>query len=505
MMSVLFAGAYGQYPLYSSNQRTYFLSAIAFAERGALAGDWLANATNHIPAFSLYAFAVIRWLSPTVFYFVHAGLVALYLYCLIRIAERTLGCALPRLIAAIVLLTAMHSEFVATGLAASGLPPIEFLEEFFRETTEGLASMPLLRHFHQPSAFGVLLLASIAAYLDGRRTTAAIIVGLVPWFHAAYFLPASLVTVACMTIELREGRGRSALRFGLTALVVVLPVLLYMWSQFTPGLNEVSRQANEILVHERFPHHAHPPTWFGASAVLQLLWVGGGLFIAHAERRLFTILGTMFAVGATLTLAQVATGSDALAMLQPWRLFVFLVPISTALIVAAAFNALPSRLSGSHWQEGNTVRTGVALMSLLCVAGITHTALRIDQREPSRPALRSFVTNHCEPGDNYVVPPRWGWFRISMRCPTFVDEKNHPYRDTEVIEWYQRLQLAEAFYAAEDAAAALAGIREHAEITHVVVEAGPRHLHLGQVSSLRLVFEDDEYVVYKLEDDAMLR
>ena len=131
LLAVFFAGAYGQWPLYSSNQNPYFLIGIALAETGPLQQDWLVNTTNHIPVFSAYVFSVIKWLFPAVFYFIHAAIVAVYALCLFWLIRRIFKTPLsdPILALSLVLLTLMHADFVSTILKGFRFPLLEIVSE----------------------------------------------------------------------------------------------------------------------------------------------------------------------------------------------------------------------------------------------------------------------------------------------------------------------------------------------------------------------------------------
>ena len=510
LLAVFFAGAYGQWPLYSSNQNTYFLTGIALAQAGPLQQDWLVNCTNHIPVFSAYVFSVIEWLSPDAFYFAHAALVALYALCLIWLIRRILKLpqSSPVLALSLLLLTFMHADFVATALNRTNFPLLGIVSSFIKRTTEGVAGQAMLRHFHQPSAFGVFLLISICAFLSGKRRIAAVLAGIAPCFHASYFLPAALLICVYIFIDCRERRPGRAIQTGLLALLVVSPALLYTLINFAPTSAEIASRANKILIYERFPHHADPHIWFGVRPLFQLAWTIAGLVIARRNKNLFTILVTLLVAACSLTLLQVLTKSETLAMLLPWRLFVLLVPISSALLIGTFVRKILSR---TKWIDPRKKTISIAcytLMAGLFITGIAFTIFPIDRGEyppglSEYPAgLVEYVSTQCDPGDTFLIPPNWQWFRLATRRPIFVDWKSHPYRDTEVLEWYERIQHAKTFYDAENsnhAEAALTQIQEHARITHVVAERETK-LPYNYIKA-KLVFDDGKYRVYKFKNN----
>jgi hypothetical protein len=77
---LLFAGANYQWPLFSSNQNTYFLSGLAHAGFGHLSSDWLAQQTDPVPVFSALVSLVHGLGGHWMFYVLHGLLAAIYLF-----------------------------------------------------------------------------------------------------------------------------------------------------------------------------------------------------------------------------------------------------------------------------------------------------------------------------------------------------------------------------------------------------------------------------------------
>src|SRR3954467_5928520 len=76
--AALFNAAYGQAPLYYSNQNQYFLHGLARAGHGHLDEDWLANTADPTPAFSTLVAVTARYLHPWAFHAYHALLLGAY-------------------------------------------------------------------------------------------------------------------------------------------------------------------------------------------------------------------------------------------------------------------------------------------------------------------------------------------------------------------------------------------------------------------------------------------
>ncbi|MGB9586341.1 MAG: hypothetical protein ACPL7A_02840, partial [Anaerolineales bacterium] len=74
-LSIFFPLSYTQYPLFSSNQNTYFLPGFACANVGNLAHDWLANTADPAPLFSLLVCQTLKWFRWTGIFYLYYGLI----------------------------------------------------------------------------------------------------------------------------------------------------------------------------------------------------------------------------------------------------------------------------------------------------------------------------------------------------------------------------------------------------------------------------------------------
>ena len=93
---VSFAVAYGQAPLYHSNQNQYFVHGMAEAGFGHLREDWLANTADPTPVFSGLVAIITRTMPMGTFHLVHGLLVAGYVVALYRVFVRIVGVEIAR-------------------------------------------------------------------------------------------------------------------------------------------------------------------------------------------------------------------------------------------------------------------------------------------------------------------------------------------------------------------------------------------------------------------------
>ena len=87
----------------------------------------------------------------------------------------------------------------------------------------------------------------------------------------------------------------------------------------------------------------------------------------------------------------------------------------------------------------------------------------------------NYVKQTKSSGQVYLIPTRdnkFDEFRLYTGAPVFINWKSHPYQDFEVVEWYNRNQLAEKFYNSESptACSVLQELSSNYQITHVVLD-----------------------------------
>ncbi len=496
--SIAFGLAYAQAPLFTSNQNQYFLHGLARAGYGLLRSDWLANTVDPTPVFSLLVEVTYRLLPMGVFYLWTFLLFGVYLYSLEGLASD---------------LFHLHDDpvkrrvflalFVAAHAALARIVLQGVLGDAWGFTLEGgLAGQRILGSVLEPSMFGVLLLLSI--YLFHRRETVLSVVCAVAaaTMHPTYLLSAGLLTVAYAVTAFLDRDRKGAVGIPALALILVVPILLYTSSNFTTSSPTNLAQAQEILVRERIPHHTLIQVWWNASAVVQIMIVVAGIALVR-KTRLFVLMVVCAVSVLVLSVAQILTGNQALALIFPWRPSVFLVPLGTTFVVGYAVGEVWRRGDlGSvtqHRRRDLLGRASISLVVVLALAGVIK--FRIDQgqvaADPAR-GVMAFVGGSSADGDVYMIPPYLQDFRLETGAPILVDFKSIPYRANEVIQWYDRLLLARAFYrdrAADVSCRALRDAEARYGVTHVVLARAQFGATCGPWVER---YRDTDFAVYEL-------
>ncbi len=513
VLAAAFATAHTQGPLFYSNQNQYLLHGLAGAGYENLAADWLCTTADPTPLFSAgvaLAYRVAGLWSLQVGYFV---LLMGYFVAAWRLAGRVCDLSsTSRLLAWSALFAAAHAA--AFRVLSVKLTGVDYPWNF----QAGVAGQYLLGPGIQPSAFGVLLLASVAAFAADRPLLAGALAGSAGLMHATYLLPGALLVGGYLVKLLVERRARTAASVGAVSLLVSLPAVGYAGVTFAPHDADGFAEAQRVLAEVRIPHHAVVSRWFDVVAGLQLVWLALGL-LALRGTRVFVPLAIAAVGGAGLTLAVLAFPNPSLALLFPWRVSALLVPVATAALAARAAVTFPD----SRW----TRWTGAAALAVMAAVGVWVMAARVGYAmNAAEEPLLDLVRTHAGPGDVVLIPtripavgtgrgsmsasftppprPKAGSnlipvdlqrFRLATGVPIFVDFKSVPYSDAEVLEWYRRVRQAEAWYAAADWDAA--GVRDELKSAGVTLVVATRD-NPPTATFLEPVYSDEAYSLYRV-------
>jgi hypothetical protein len=523
--AVVFAVSYSQAPLYFSNQHQYFLRGLTWVEGSQLGEDWLANTRDSTPVFTFLAGFTARYLHENLFYVYYALLMGVYLVCLMGLYDHLAGLGQgwgPR-----------FAFFVLVLLFHAALPRVVSMRLFGNDYPwyfqAGVAGQYLLGPIFQPSTFGVFLLASLLAFVRGRPFLAVTFSSLTAVCHSTYLLPAAMLTASYLAVLFQQGEARRAFGVGALAVALVVPVVAYNLITFAPSSAENLARAQDLLVHFRIPHHAIPRLWSDGIAIAQVGWVILGIALAYGTR-LFGVLLVAFVLSALLTVVQVATDNDMLALMFPWRLSTVLVPVSTAVILARLVLLVHRRLP----PEIKQFRALGWSAGLVCVAVLVGGGLAVNwfglgfHSSDEELPLLDYIKAHKRPGDVYLIPVSvpnleasvrgssksdfkplpsqrtdrrfipvdLQRFRLYTHAPIFVDFKSIPYWDRDVLAWRERLEVNEKVY--RDLASGnldeLVGELEKWRITHIVTRADRAITD----HRFRLEHVDAQYRLYRL-------
>lgn len=513
--SLLFGVAYTQPRLYYSNQHQYFLHGLAAAGEGFLNRDWLANTADPTPVFSDLVAFTARYLHPLFFYLYYLLIFGIYLHALVSIYDSLCGESTLRTRGTfLTLLLVLHSGLLRW--CSAQVFGVDYPWYF----QAGVANQYILGAGLQPSVFGVLLVLSVSTFLNNRPYLAATWAALSGVIHSTYLLGAALVTLSYLYLLISDHRRRTASFVGFWALLVVSPVLVYNFITFAPSSPKTFAESQHLLAHFRIPHHTQIHRWLDGIAWAQIGWILVAMFLVRGSR-LFAVLSVCFVGSLALTLVQVATGNDTLALLFPWRTSSFLVPIATAVILTQTLN----HFAFCSYRAMQYIYGFVLI--IFVTGGVVISYLGLGYRTNTQESkLLEYIRDHKTAEDvyllpvelpkltsgqrgaaslNFTPPPQRSaqkqnisvdlqQFRLFTGAPIYIDFKSIPYKDVEVLEWYRRVLWNHQIYEQRDwnkhEITTELALRN---ITHVV--AADRDI---SCAALMLVYTDEHYRLYRL-------
>lgn len=372
--------------------------------------------------------------------------------------------------------------------------------------TNGVADQQILGHVLQPSAFGVLLLVSLVLFVSRREFAAVASAILAAAIHPTYLFQAAILIVGFVAALLVEKRRTDAIRVSSLAFLLLGSLGAIALMRLGSSGADARAAAELILYSYRIPHHADIAVWSSALDLWRLLLVVAAILIVWRHRRLRSVMLAATTLSLTLTMIQLWTGNRALALAFPWRASVWLVPVATVLIMGRVLGLLSAGVQGRLSERRRVicsrslVLVAAAFMITACVLGIQGT-VRVSQRGRLRPPVCDFVERLDDTERTYLVPLGFEGFRLETGAPIFVDWKSHPYRDDELVEWFDRVKLARAFYTADSPKTALQvlrSVRQVSPIAYIITDAGQRHL-LEQ-TPLSLIYADAYHAVFATSD-----
>ena len=504
ILSALFAAAYTQSPLYTSNQNQYFLHGLADAGYGNLDQDWLANTLDPTPVFSKLVELTYRYLHrESIYYVYYALLMGIYAASLFGIVDILLDLRSSRLkgltfMAAFIAIHSAGLRFALShGLGSNWAYVLE----------DGVADQRMLGSVFQPSVFAVFLALSLLLFLQRKPVLALLAVAVAVTFHPTYLLSAALLTLAyALAAWVEEKKLVTSIWYGLIALVLVSPTLYYVMTSFGGTSPEVSARAQEILINLRIPHHTLVSQWLDATVLVKLVLIAAAIILLYRQEhfthwdgdkrspawRLALVLLVTATFAVLLTLLQVVTASKLLALLFPWRISILLVPLATSLLLGY----LVERLIGQASPRRVLSLVSTLIIFLCVLAGGIRFKLDLERKIalPERP-LENYIYAQHSSGDQYLTPIDLQDFRLAARAPVYIDFKSIPYRDTDVLEWRRRFRLADKFYDKGDCDI-LAALVQDEHITQVVL---PATLPVPACSGLEEIYRDKYYVLAHTE------
>lgn len=502
-LALVFGICYTQDALYIKNQNTKFLYGLANAGLGFLKEDWLANTIDPLPVFSFLVTVTYRYCSEYAFYFYYLIILGVYISSNLGIVSfiYKINRSKVKYLSYLALIDAIHCIDIKI---------FDFETGFHLHS--GVALQYVLGSYFQPSTFGVFLIFSIYAFLRNKPLLAVLALAFAATIHPTYISSAAILTLSYLIILYKEQRNFKRVFFvGALAFILVLPVFSYMSLTFRPTSPEFWEKAKSLIVNVRIPHHSLPGVWLkDSTAYIQIFLVFYAIYLIR-ETRLFLVMFIPTLTATVLTILQLFVNNSTIAFIATWRFSAFLVPISTFIITAAGISHLFDKFR-KLIIKNKKLLTSLSLIIIvaLLIMGSVKQVKKLTKYDGNLPMMK-FVKQTRQSGQTYLIPfdisetfsetskyRNLDKFRLYTGVPIFVNFKSHPYKDTEIIEWYKRVLIAQRFYEAKDntSCVLLNTLSSDYGITHVVFQNPYPHAKCDRLEKL---YENVHHVVYRIK------
>jgi len=179
---------------------------------------------------------------------------------------------------------------------------------------------------------------------------------------------------------------------------------------------------------------------------------------------------------------------------------VLTTPSASAIIIAELTRLVINKVQKWILDYRAIFRTAMGF----CLAVLFFSGLAISKNEfaaaesEKELPVMNYVKAHKESGDLYLIPVEMQKFRLYSGAAVFVDWKTHPYKDKEILEWHQRLKIAERIYKGKEiiSDAAWNKIIEEKGISYIVF---PSERKQEASEKWEELYSDDDYSLFTVK------
>ena len=449
--------------LYIDNQSTYFVHGLRLSgQHSYLETDWFARTKPLHIAFTYLVAWLARWeilpetiaVMDVLFRLVFLASAGLLVNALLELIEpKTPGGPLRRAgltlsVITIYVLSLWPVFQLSTFFERIGVSSLAIAFEKFG-FYYSLGGFAAFRYYTEPASFSVLIFTALALMPYRRYRWSAALLGVAGLMHASYMIHSgAFAGVMALYLWYIGRRDEAFWVIGIYA-ALVLPLVIYIATQLTDSQTAV---ANLILAAERVPHHAQPTRWWDSTDTVHagVITVAAAL-IWWKDRGLtrFAILATTLYVGIGIGLV-LWTENPNLAILMPWRASGYLYGVSQLIILTASLLIVVKVLSRwPRFADSVVIILPAALLFWSAMENGVFSVLTEEYEDTTTQAAYPFMERIRQetPEDSILlIPLREGDYRLGAQRPIFVDWKSHPYKGSEVLEWWRRVEFVQAFY-----------------------------------------------------------
>ena len=471
ILSIAFVITVQQFPFFKGNS-LHLIHAIKNMEFNKLQYDWIANQTNHLPLFTYFNYFLIKYFSVNILYLIHFILLTtcplfLFLICKDEFSD-------------------LKNNYLAI-IWFSFFILVYHENSFF----SGVAGQDIINEGYQPASFGVLFYIGIYLFLVQKELLAVLFICLAASFHPTYVLHSGFLFAGIFSYFFFKKEYKKMFKISILYSILILPITIYVVQNFLLLEKEIILEG-QIIFLDRIPHHALIDNWFSYKDVFSILLYFASLILMNKKNRLFIPFFIFGFLSLSLSLLQFFLESKSLALAFPWRSSVFLIPLSSMIIISFL-------LKKFFINRPNTKIVGVLLFSIITIFYFTknHFIKDLNKDFHIKLELTKKINKKYDSIERILIPVNLSYIRMNTGLPIFVDWKHIAFKYDEIIDWKERMDLAENFYASNDfneQKLNLIKIIEIEKISHILIKKNNMN------SDCKNLINDDIYALINVQE-----
>ena len=470
-LSGIFAFTIQQFLLFKGNI-VVIIHAIEIFGDNKLQNDWIASQTDHIPIFTYINYILIKLFSIKILYFVHFILLSL--------------CALSLFLISKSIYTNLEkSDFIIVWFTLFIL--IFHENSFF----SGVAGQSIIDAGYQPASYGVLFFLGIYFFLINKNFLSILLICISASFHPTYIIHSGFLVLGFSMYFFLFKKYSDLFKIFLYYSLFILPITIFVFFNFLNLDRDTTILGQEILM-KRIPHHADIHYWFSYKDIILIITFFISLILIRDKTKLFISLGIFGFCSIFLSIIQYFVEINSLALIFPWRSSVFLMPISSIIIISFLIDKFREKLLNKK------KLIYVVFFSISIFFGLkSHILENLNSNFEKKIFLFNKIKKYYKEIDSILVPIDTVSIRLNTGLPIFINHKHHPFKHNEIIDWDLRLKLASNFYNAKNLDLQnqfLKEIIELEKISHILFKKSQFY------PECKDLINDDDYILIEISD-----
>jgi len=470
-LSGIFAFTIQQFLLFKGNI-VVIIHAIEIFDDNKLQNDWIASQTDHIPIFTYINYILIKLFSIKILYFVHFILLSL--------------CALSLFLISKSIYTNLEkSDFIIVWFTLFIL--IFHENSFF----SGVAGQSIIDAGYQPASYGVLFFLGIYFFLINKNFLSILLICISASFHPTYIIHSGFLVLGFSMYFFLFKKYSDLLKIFLYYSLLILPITIFVFFNFLNLDRDTTILGQEILM-KRIPHHADIHYWFSYKDIISIITFFISLILIRDKTKLFISLGIFGFCSIFVSIIQYFVEINSLALIFPWRSSVFLMPISSIIIISFLIDKFREKLLNKK------KLIYVVFFSISIFFGLkSHILENLNSNFEKKIFLFNKIKKNYNEIDSILVPIDTVSIRLNTGLPIFINHKHHPFKHNEIIDWDLRLKLASNFYNAKNLDLQnqfLKEIIELEKISHILFKKSQFY------PECKDLINDDDYILIEISD-----